>query len=125
MTFKKGDIPNPKGRPKGSKNIRNVKLNEVVKSLLENNIQQLQTDLQQLEPNERVKAITNLLAYAIPKQTSISATAKIETEFAQLEKLLQNAPDEAVQAIASKVLEMQAERAQNEKENNEQQTYEY
>ena len=124
MTFKKGNIANPKGRPKGSKNIRNVKLNEVVKSLLENNIQQLQTDLQQLEPNERVKAITNLLAYAIPKQTSISATAKIETEFAQLEKLLQNAPDEAVQAIATKVVQMQAEREQNEKYN-EQQTYEY
>lgn len=125
MTFKKGDIPNPKGRPKGSKNIRNVKLNEVVKNLLEDNIQQLKDDLRTLEPNERVKAITNLLAYAIPKQTSISATAKIETEFAQLEKLLQNAPEEAVQAIASKVLQMQAEREQNEKENNEQQTYEY
>ena len=63
MTFKKGIITNPKGRPKGSKNIRNVKLNEVVKNLLEDNIQQLKEDLHLLEPNERVKAITNLLAH--------------------------------------------------------------
>lgn len=123
MTFKKGEITNPKGRPKGSKNIRNVKLNEVVKNLLEDNISQLKNDLRTLEPNERVKAITNLLAYAIPKQAAITTEAKIEAEFTQLEKLLQNAPDEAVQAIAAKVLAMQAEREKNE--NDERQAIEY
>lgn len=118
MTFKKGEITNHKGRPKGSKNKRSVKLYEVVKNLLEDNIPQLKNDLRTLEPNERVKAITNLLAYAIPKQAAITAEAKIEAEFTQLEKLLQSAPEEAVQAIAAKVLTMQAEREKNE--NNEQ-----
>lgn len=118
MTFKKGEITNHKGRPKGSKNKRSEKLYEVVKNLLEDNIPQLKNDLRTLEPNERVKAITNLLAYAIPKQAAITAEAKIEAEFTQLEKLLQSAPEEAVQAIAAKVLTMQAEREKNE--NNEQ-----
>lgn len=114
MPFKKGDIPNPKGRPMGTKNKVTEKMRANLMEILQGLERQVKTDLRGLEPNERVKAYTSLLAYVIPKQAAITAEAKIQTEFAELEKLLQNAPDEAVQAIATKVLEMQAEREQNE-----------
>lgn len=124
--FKKGVSPNPKGRPKGAKNKKNVELTKRVAMLLDGLHEQVLQDIQSLTPTDRVKAYTSLLAYAIPKQTSISAVQKIETEFAQLEQLLQNGSDEAIQAIANKVLEMQQER--NEQLNttlDERQTYEY
>lgn len=114
MPFKKGDIPNPKGRPMGTKNKVTEKMRANLMEILQGLERQVKTDLRGLEPNERVKAYTSLLAYVIPKQAAITAEAKIQTEFAELEKLLQNAPDEAVQAIATKVIEMQAEREQNE-----------
>lgn len=107
MPFKKGMIGNPKGRPKGVGN----KLTESTKArlvkILHGLERQVKDDLQNIEPNERVKAYTALLGYVIPKQASITAEARIQTEFAELEKLLQNAPQEAVEAIAAKVMELQ------------------
>lgn len=107
MPFKKGDIPNPKGRPTGTKNKVTEKMRANLMEILQGLERQVKTDLRGLEPNERVKAYTSLLAYAIPKQAAITAEAKIQTEFAELEKLLQNAPESAVNKIAEKVLEMQ------------------
>ena len=125
--FEKGVVTNPKGRPKGSKGKKNTELAKRVAMLLEGMHEQVLQDIQSLSPTDRVKAYTNLLAYAIPKQTSISAVQKIETEFAQLEQLLQNGSDEAIQAIANKVLEMQQERNEqlNTTFDDGKQTYEY
>lgn len=116
MVFRKGEVGNPKGRPRGTRNKRNADLTEWVKMLLQGMQAQVMSDLNELEPSERVKSYINLLGYAIPKQASITAQAKIETEFAALEKLLNEAPEEAVQKIALKVMQLQEEKQKAESE---------
>lgn len=56
------------GRKKGTLNKQTTKIKEVVHSLLANNIDQLQNDLDLLEPKDRINAILKLLDYAIPKK---------------------------------------------------------
>lgn len=121
MTFRKGQSGNPQGRPKGAAGKRTKRIAENVARLLESMEEQVKDDLLQLEPNERVKAYTSLLSYAIPKQATITAEAKIQSEFARLEKLLETAPESAVIAIAAKVMEMQGEQEERSAEREQEQ----
>lgn len=72
MKYKKGVSGNPNGRPKGTKNKATAALIERVEKLIANNIDTLESDLRELEPRERVKAIISLLNYALPKRQSIA-----------------------------------------------------
>lgn len=71
--FVKGKSPNPKGRPKGSRNRSTAELREAIEHLLSDNWEQLVDDLQALEPRERIAAMTKLLEYALPKLTRAEA----------------------------------------------------
>lgn len=74
MAFSKGRSGNPKGRPRGAKGKAPAILAEQVRHLVEDNIEQLKTDLKTLSPADRVKAIIKLLDFVLPK------CSKIETE---------------------------------------------
>ncbi|MBI9056746.1 MAG: hypothetical protein JEZ01_03135 [Labilibaculum sp.] len=56
------------GRTKGTPNKQTAKIKEVVHSLLADNIDQLQNDLDLLEPKDRINTMLKLLDYAIPKK---------------------------------------------------------
>jgi len=72
----------------------------------------LEEDLLAMLPEDRVKAMTNLAGYIIPKQASISVEEQAKIEAEALTQLLETAPDEAIDAIAAKVLEMQERNTQ-------------
>ena len=68
----------------------------------------LADDLAQMQPQERARIITGLAPYIIPKQQALSIEDQTQLEADALTQWLQTAPDEAIDAIAAKVLELQA-----------------
>lgn len=104
--FKKGKSGNPSGRPTGAKGKAKKRLIERINAIIDNNIGQIEDDLQSLCPLDRVKAIASLLNYVLPKQQSIDVGRKIEAEYDALRQLLESCPEEAIDAIANKVMEL-------------------
>jgi hypothetical protein len=75
--------PNKDGRPKGAKNKVNTTIRDAFTLLLENNIEQLQSDLDKLHPLNRVKLILELATFVIPKLKSIEMSGEIENDKTQ------------------------------------------
>jgi len=59
------------GRPKGSKNIATAEVREKFKELVEANLSQFQSDLDSLEPAERLKIIMAMAKFVLPTLKSI------------------------------------------------------
>ena len=114
MPRKKG-TPKTGGRQKGTPNKATAAVKACITDVLANYMQPqgessahtLQTDLDLLQPDERVRAITALACYVIPKQQALSIEEQTQVEADALTQWLETAPDEAIDAIAAKVLEMQ------------------
>ena len=67
MPFKKNDSRiNRGGRPVGSKNNATTEIRKKYLELIENNFDQLESDLQTLKASERVKAIIELSKFILP-----------------------------------------------------------
>ena len=80
MAFKKGQSGNPKGRPKGSKDKATAELRAWVEKFIADNLDTIESDIKELEPNERVKFFLALLNYSLPKQQSVKADITDERE---------------------------------------------
>lgn len=106
MKFQKGQSGNPKGRPTGAKGRAKSDLLERITTILENNLETLQEDLESMEPAERVKALTGLINYALPKRQAVNVEQSIDYEYNKLAELIKQAPDEVVDLIAEKVKAM-------------------
>lgn len=105
MGLHKGSKPNnPTGRKVGSTNRATSELKQWVKTLLETNQIQFEADLLEVEPKDRLQIMTALLKYSIPTLSSISVEAQIQAEYAELEKLLQTAPAEAIDKIIERII---------------------
>ena len=72
MAFTKNDSRiNRDGRPKGSGNSSTALIKESFKTLIENNLDKIQADLDSLKPFERVKLLLELATYVLPKQRAV------------------------------------------------------
>jgi hypothetical protein len=74
--FEKG---NP-GKPKGAKNKINTELRELIQKLFDDNYQAIQDDLEVLEPKDRLKFLSDLLPYLLPKLQSTTHTKEIDLD---------------------------------------------
>ncbi|PSL03025.1 MULTISPECIES: hypothetical protein [Cecembia] len=74
--FEKG---NP-GRPKGAKNKVNTELRELIQKLFDDNFDTIQEDLEALEPKDRLKFLSDLLPYLLPKLQSTTHTTEIDLD---------------------------------------------
>ena len=114
MALKKGDIINPKGRPKGSKNKAPRDLQDWVKGLLEKNTELFEKDLAKIKPNERLSVLQGLLRYSVPTITPTTIEAQIQAEYNEMRALLEAAPEEAIEKITEKIIYLQQKTKNNE-----------
>lgn len=111
--FKKGQSGNPTGRPKRSKNRIVANTKDWIQSLIDTNRGQIERDLKAMEPGERVRVITGLLSYVTPKMQSVSIEDQLNAEYQSLEKLLESAPDEALDQIIEKIKRLKKDEQAN------------
>jgi hypothetical protein len=67
----RGRTNNPHGRPKGIPNKKNAELREKISKLIEDNWQSVQSDIERLEPRDRLNFLEKLLSYSLPKLQSV------------------------------------------------------
>lgn len=76
--MKKGHTNNPNGRPKGVPNKMTTEVRQWLSLLIDKNRKQVEKDLKELEPKERLQMLEKLMQYVIPKQQAVSATIDYE-----------------------------------------------
>ncbi|WP_353122669.1 DUF5681 domain-containing protein [Dysgonomonas capnocytophagoides] len=103
MAQKKGQTGNPKGRPKGKPNKVTSELKSWIQQIIDGNRGKFEEDLEKLEPKDRLMIIEKLMNYVVPKQQAISVEAQVQAEYAELEKLLDKAPEKVVDALLERM----------------------
>lgn len=106
MGLKKGMSNNLAGRPAGTPNKVTAELKTWISDLINDNRDQFKIDLQSIDADKRLSMIEKLMQYVIPKQQTISVEAQIQAEYAELERLLNVMPAEAIEMITEKVLSL-------------------
>lgn len=91
--FQKG---NP-GRPKGAKNKVNSQMRNLIQKLFDDNFETIQEDLESLDPKDRLKFLSDLLPYLLPKLQSTTYSQKLDLDSMSeedLEKLIDRIVEE-------------------------------
>jgi hypothetical protein len=68
---------NENGRPKGTPNKDTAEIRANFQLLIEGNLEQLETDLKELKPYERIKVILELSKFVIPTLKATELTASV------------------------------------------------
>jgi hypothetical protein len=76
MTFIKGNTKG-KGRIKGSKNTATDSVRKAFEDLISNNLENMQKDIDKLEPKDRLHFIEKLSAYIIPKLKQVELEEEV------------------------------------------------
>lgn len=71
-------IRNVNGRPKGSLNLATSEIREKISLLIENNFDKIQSDIDLLEPKDRIKTILELAKFVIPVLRSTELISESE-----------------------------------------------
>lgn len=68
-------------KPKGAKNKTLEETRQMFKKLLDANLENLQYDLNNLEPKDRVRAILDLAKFVVPQMKQIEHSGEIDNKF--------------------------------------------
>lgn len=104
MPIKKHQKLNPNGRPKGATNKTTGEIRQAFQMLVENNLDQLQTDLNSIDPDKRIGFIIKMSEFFLPKMQSMTIENSLELEYKSLEALLLKADDASLEIISNKIL---------------------
>jgi hypothetical protein len=90
MPFKPGHNLS-KGRPKGASNKSTETIKRSISMLLENNIDTVQSDLDEMQPCDRVNTLLQFMKFVIPTQKAVeidTRTSQEELNEAYIQKLM-------------------------------------
>ena len=90
MPFKEGNNMG-RGRPKGASNKSTETIKRSISMLLENNIDTVQSDLDEMQPRDRVNALLQFMKFVIPTQKAIeldNRESEEEKNEAYIQKLM-------------------------------------
>ena len=65
----------------------------------------IEKDFKTLEAKDRIMLFEKLLSYVVPRKQSID----VSQEYKELERLLNTLPDEAIEAISNKIINLNKE----------------
>jgi len=91
MPFKEGNNIG-KGRPKGASNKSTETIKRSISILLENNIAAVQSDLDEMQPRDRVNALLQFMKFVVPTQKAIeldNRESQEEKNEAYIQKLME------------------------------------
>lgn len=94
------------GRQAGTPNKVTSSVRDWLQQIIDGNRKKFEADLETLEPVDRVKVISNLLQYIVPKVQSVSPEEALENELQKIRELLFDFPDEVVEKVAQRVAEL-------------------
>ena len=97
MPLKKGETNNPNGRPKGAVNRTTTEIRILFKELLSANIENIQNDLDKLEPKDRIAVLLKLSEFVIPKFQSTQM--KIPETYPQTIRIGYDLSDEELRSL--------------------------
>ncbi len=95
------------GRKAGTPNKTTKEAKAWISDILTNGRERFEQSLQQVTPEEYIKTYMGLLPYVTPKMQAVTLEATLEAEYKQIEHLLDNAPSDAIDEIAKRVLALQ------------------
>ncbi len=72
--YKKGESGNPAGRPIGSKNLATSHIRSAVEDFISRKIVEVDEIWETLSPNEKIKMLSSLLDFILPKMRSQAIT---------------------------------------------------
>lgn len=74
--FEKGNA----GRPKGAKNKSSGQIRDRIQDLFDDNFDKIQEDLESLEAKDRLKFLSDLMPYLLPKLQSTTYSQKLDLD---------------------------------------------
>ena len=105
------------GRSKGTPNKVSNDIRSWVEAILSKNRQQIEQDFAIVDPDSRLRFVEKLMAYVLPKKMAVTIEEQMAEEYKQLEALLSKCPQEAIDRIAEKVIELQEFNSRKEANN--------
>ncbi|MFR9525592.1 MAG: hypothetical protein SNI91_05470 [Rikenellaceae bacterium] len=93
--------PKTGGRQKGTPNRATSTTREWISQLLDSNREQIEQDLQKLEPKDRLQVLEKFMQYAVPKIQRMELTGRDEKDLipASLQKDMQDLENSAFELI--------------------------
>lgn len=82
-------------------------LKQFISELIDGNREQMESDLKQLKPYQRLTMLERFIGYVLPRQQAVSQESLLEMEYRQIERLIDTLPDEAIDRITAKIVELQ------------------